>query len=112
MTEKGLRPAVENLMEQIPEGHESRITIKELSKILSINPRQVKRDVQVARMDGHAIISHPDGGYFLPKPDDQEDMRIALRFVATLKAQAASRFRVAWKLESVIENMKQVWIYV
>ena len=94
------------ILDLIPTGSDDPVPLGELAYFTGLEERAVKRLIQQLRLDGHPVISHPKGGYFIPDLDNEEDMQIARRFVAAMKAQAYSRIKVAENLADSLADLE------
>jgi len=94
------------VLELIPTGSDKPVQLPDLAYYTNFEERTVKRMIQQLRLDGHPVISHPKGGYFIPDLDNEEDMQIARRFVAAMKAQAYSRIKVAENLADSLADLE------
>lgn len=94
------------ILELIPTGSDKPVQLPDLAYYTNFEERTVKRMIQQLRLDGYPIISHPDGGYFIPYRYSSQDMWLANKFVSTMKAQAYSRIKVADALVDSIASLE------
>ncbi len=96
------------ILDLIPTGSDHPVQINTLEYFTGADARTVKEMIRQVRLAGHPVIAHPNGGYFIPDVNNREDMRIASRFIATMKAHAFSRINVAGALTESIIKLGQV----
>lgn len=92
----------------LPDGHMRAITLSDLAAVSYMSERGVKRMVQHMRLHGYPVLTHPDGGYFIPDIDDPVDMTIARDFMFQMRSQALSRLTVVKRMETWFKRLGQV----
>lgn len=74
----------------LQKGEENGITQSEISQIIGLKKREVRRAIAQLRDDGKVIIAS-NSGYYLPTDDDAGVVAVR-RFIAMMEAQAKSRY--------------------
>lgn len=84
----------------LPTGKENAISTNELAVIMGFSDsRSLQADIAKSRNAGQIILSSTQGGYYLPKDDDEVQ-----EFVAVLRARAINTFKA---LKSARKYLKE-----
>ncbi len=83
----------------IPRGEENAVSMRFLSGLLGMNPRNIRQLIESARRDGNVICSS-DAGYYIPCND--EELR---RFYLRTRARISTSFAC---LQPVVKVLKEV----
>ena len=89
------------LLELIPHGPENAVTGRQLSRLMGVGGREIRRRIAGARAAGKIILTDGAGGYYLPSDNGQRGRaevaawldRLETRGVSTLMAGNSAR---AW----------------
>lgn len=99
------------LLELIPYGPENAVTGRQLSRLLGVGGREVRRRIAQERAAGAVVLTDGAGGYFKPSDNGQHGRdevtdwlaRITAKGVSTLRAGDSAR---AWL--SVLPGQQQI----
>ena len=90
-------PKHDRLMMMIPHGEENAVSMRELARLCSASPREVRKMVEVARCDG-MIIASSDQGYFIPESKEE-----LLAYYRCVKCRIATAIKTLRPVEDLLE---------
>ena len=99
-----------NVYNNIPDGIENALTLHELSRVTGIEERSLKKRVQELRKAGYPIVSSSQGGYYIPREGNLNDIQGAERFCRMQSSQAVERFQSVKPVKKWLRNLDQMTI--
>lgn len=100
------------LLDLLPHGPENAVTGRQLSRLMGLSGREIRRRIAEARAAGSIILTDGAGGYYLPSDNGQRGRaevavwldRLEARGVSTLMAGNSAR---AW-LRNVLPGQQRI----
>lgn len=93
-----------DIMKLIPTGHANAISRAKLQRLAGLSDRSVREMIHAARRD-YPILNMQDGsGYFLPDPEDPEDL-IMLKSYCEQEVSRAKT--LLWSLKSAKDMLRK-----
>lgn len=93
----------------IPTGSKNALTLEKIADLTGLETRRIKSCIQSLRVDrGMPIVSSAGGGYFYPKANEAEDIRLADRFVKMQSKQATNRFESSKPIKLWLDQINQI----
>ena len=89
--------------EFLSHGAENAISASELSEILNMTKRELRRAVERERKDGTVILSD-EGGYYLPSEDNNIARAEVNRWIARRTAEADTIMQTVHKAKEKFQN--------
>lgn len=94
---------VEQLLEIISVGYENAQNSRDISKLMNMDDRELRRLINGMRKDGHAIISCESGYYLYEVGKDTIE---AMRFIQNLQAHAREELMIAGMVSDSIMKLE------
>lgn len=99
------------LLELIPHGPENAVTGRQLSRLLRVGGREVRRRIAQERAAGAVVLTDGAGGYFKPSDNGQRGRDEVTDWLARITAKGVSTLRAgdsARKWLSVLPGQQRI----
>lgn len=89
----------------VPTGRKNAISRHFLSVISGKDDRNVRKEIAEARLQGIPIIYTPNGGYYMPDLNNEEDRQEFVIFIKKERSRAREIIKSVVKLEEVLARV-------
>lgn len=87
------------LLELLPSGEENAVSMRMLARWLETSPRNVRKLVEGARLEGN-IIASTDAGYFVPETEDE-----LRHYVAIVRSRARTAYATIREAQRLLQEV-------
>lgn len=97
-----------NVLDYIPEGHDSAVSLNQLQKRIGFSTREIRKAIELCNCDSDTppVVNLMDGaGYFVPTEDEVDSVR---QYIISEKSRARKIERKVRKLEKYLSNINQL----